>query len=49
MHFWCSGHFASINDFEVWGVSVGVLVSRREFHVHTYTFKLGYSRNSILY
>ena len=41
-HFWCDGHFTSINACEVWEVRVGVQVSRREFH--KYTLRLNQSR-----
>ena len=34
VHPWCGGHSTSINACGVWGVRVGVQVSRREFHTY---------------
>ena len=33
IHPWCDGHSTSINACGVWGVRVGVQVSRRELHI----------------
>ena len=34
-HFWCDGHFTNINACEVWGVRIGIQVSRKEFYKYT--------------
>ena len=31
---WCDGHFTNISACGVWGVKVGVQVSRKELHTH---------------
>ena len=45
---WCDGHSTSISACEVWEARVGVL-NLQEGASHTYTLKLGQSRNSILH
>ena len=45
---WCDGHSTSISACEVWEARVGVL-NLQEGASHTYTLRLGQSKNSILY
>ena len=54
MHSWCGSHSTSINAHRVLGVGgggkgEGRSSSLQEGVSHTYTLKLGYSRNYILY